>query len=110
MTRRWRKTDSNHRSLSGRIPLFRLVLPAGRVEEAYSEKPPVLGGTGSSNPASSSRESGRTFQHAAAALRKYGRTPRNGSGAGQAENHIKAWKNQLAATAPPGRTAFAFPP
>jgi putative transposase len=24
LTRRWRKTDSNHRSLSGRIPLFRL--------------------------------------------------------------------------------------
>src|SRR6267143_3828403 len=44
MTRRWRKTDSNHRSLSGRIPLFRLVLPAGGVEEACSEKPPVLGG------------------------------------------------------------------
>src|SRR6267143_1411733 len=41
---RWRKTDSNHRSLSGRIPLFRLVLPAGGVEEACSEKPPVLGG------------------------------------------------------------------
>ena len=43
-TRRWRKTDSNHRSLSGRIPLFRLVLPAGGVEEACSEKPPVLRG------------------------------------------------------------------
>src|SRR5882762_6024107 len=36
--------DSNHRSLSGRIPLFRLVLPAGGVEEACSEKPPVLWG------------------------------------------------------------------
>jgi len=35
-----RKTDSNHRSLSGRIPLVRLVLPAGGVEEACSEKPP----------------------------------------------------------------------
>jgi hypothetical protein len=34
------KTDSNHRSLSGRIPLFRLVLSAGGVEEACSEKPP----------------------------------------------------------------------
>src|SRR5207249_5711370 len=43
-TRRWRKTDSNHRSLSGRIPLFRLVLPVGGVEEACSEKPPVLTG------------------------------------------------------------------
>src|SRR6266478_908609 len=56
-TRRRRKTDSNHRSLSGRIPLFRLVLPAGGVEEACSEKPPVLEGTGSSNPSSSSGES-----------------------------------------------------
>src|SRR6516165_175247 len=37
---RWRKTDSNHRSLSGRIPLFRLVLSPGGVEEACSEKPP----------------------------------------------------------------------
>src|SRR6266478_8796963 len=44
LTRWWRKTDSNHRSLSSRIPLFRLVLPAGGVEEACSEKPPVLGG------------------------------------------------------------------
>ena len=44
MTHRWRKKDSNRRSLSGRIPLFRLVLPAGGVEEACSEKPPVLGG------------------------------------------------------------------
>jgi hypothetical protein len=43
-TLRWRKTDSNHRSLSDRIPLFRLVLPAGGVEEACSEKPPVLRG------------------------------------------------------------------
>jgi hypothetical protein len=57
MTLRWRKTDSNHRSLSGRIPLIRLVLPAGGVEEACSEKPPVLGGTGSSNPSSSGDES-----------------------------------------------------
>src|SRR5438445_5192301 len=43
-TRWWRKTDSNYRSLSGRIRLFRLVLPAGGVEEACSEKPPVLRG------------------------------------------------------------------
>src|SRR5207247_2654992 len=49
--------DSNHRSLSTRIPLFRLVLAAGGVEAACSEKPPLLGGTGRSNPSSSSGES-----------------------------------------------------
>src|SRR6266436_922194 len=61
-TRWWRKTDSNHRSLSGRIPPFRLVLPAGGVEEACSEKPPSKGGTGSPNPSSSSANRRKRWQ------------------------------------------------
>jgi len=40
LTRRWSKTDSNHRSLSGRVICFETILSAGGVEEARSEKPP----------------------------------------------------------------------
>src|SRR5205823_13904204 len=55
VTPRWRKTDSNCRSLSGRIPLF---CQLEGWKKPVQKSPRLKGGTGSSNPSSSSGESG----------------------------------------------------